>query len=144
VKANMLLTMSSVVMTLAMPQLMKDSHLWPLMILVGACLVTVCLAAYAVMPKLPSSHGPPPDVKSPSFNPLFFGDFTRMKQADFESTMQEIMNDHSRTYETQVREMYLLGTYLAKKKYRFLSYAYLSFICGLIGSFAGFLIKLFF
>src|SRR5579871_1788639 len=68
-KANMLLTMSSVVMTLAMPQLLKNTHLWPLIILVVACLLTICLATYAVMPKLPSAKGAPPDVTSPTFNP---------------------------------------------------------------------------
>lgn len=141
-KANMLLTMSSVVMTLTMPQLLKNTQLWPLMILVGACLLTICLAAYSVMPKLPLSQAPP-DVKSPGFNPLFFGDFTRMGQQQFESTMEEILSDHNRAYAAQVREMYLLGTFLAKKKYRYLRLAYLSFICGLTASFIGFIIVVF-
>jgi Family of unknown function (DUF5706) len=137
-KANMLLTMSSVVMTLSMPQLIKNTHLWPLMILVGACLTTICLATYAVMPKLPPNNLSVPDVKNPTFNPLFFGDFTRLTQEQFEGTMEEIMNDHSRTYGAQVRELYLLKSFLAKKKYRFLRLGYLSFISGLILSFIGF------
>jgi hypothetical protein len=141
-KANMLLTMSSVVMTLSMPQLIKNTHLWPLMILVGACLVTICFATYAVMPKLPPSSQVAPDVESMTFNPLFFGDFTRLTQEQFESTMEGIMNDHSRTYGAQVRELYLLGTFLAKKKYRFLRLGYLSFISGLFAAFIGFLISL--
>jgi hypothetical protein len=142
-KANMLLTMSSVVMTLSMPQLLKDAHLWPLIILVAACLLTICLATYAVMPKLPPLTHTLPDVNSPQFNPLFFGDFTRISQEKFESTMETIMNDHSRTYGAQVRELYLLGTFLAKKKYRFLRLAYFSFISGLIASFIGFLVLAF-
>ncbi len=142
-KANMLLTMSSVVMTLAMPQLIKNTHLWPLMILVGACLLTICFATYAVMPKLPPSTQAVPDVKSMTFNPLFFGDFTRLTQEQFEGTMEEIMSDHSRTYGAQVRELYLLGTFLSKKKYRFLRLGYLSFITGLFASFIGFLINIF-
>ncbi len=144
VKANMLLTMSSVVMTLALPQLFKDTHLWPLIILITFCLLTISLATYAVMPKTPirRSHTPP-DVNSMSFNLLFFGDFTRLTQVEFESAMQEIMSDHSHTYGTQVRELYLLGTYLAEKKYRFLRLAYLSFITGLIVTFVSFLIVVF-
>lgn len=142
-KANMLLTMSSVVMTLAMPQLLNHTQLWPLMILVGACLLTICLATYAVMPKLPPTSATVPDVNSPSFNPLFFGDFTRMSQEHFESTMEAIMSDHNRTYAAQVREMYLLGSFLAKKKYRYLRLAYLSFISGLTMSFIGFIIVVF-
>ncbi|HEY5297019.1 MAG TPA: hypothetical protein VIK59_03770 [Verrucomicrobiae bacterium] len=42
-------------------------------------------------------------------------------------------------YGTQVRELYLLGTFLAKKKYRFLRLAYLSFFTGLLLTFTGFL-----
>ncbi len=45
------------------------------------------------------------------------------------------MNDASRAYEAQVREVYLLGTFLAVKKYRFLRLAYLAFIAGLFVSF---------
>ena len=139
-KANMLLTMSSVVISITLPQLFKNEHLWPLVILIAFCLLTICLATYAVMPKLPSNSGGVPDVNAPGFNPLFFGDFTRMSQQHFEATMQEIMNDPSRTYGAQVRELYLLGTYLARKKYRFLRLGYLSFITGLFLSSIGFVI----
>jgi len=136
----MLLTMSSVVMTLSLPQLFKDTHLWPLIILIAFCLLTIGLAIYAVMPKIPVGIAKvPPDINSPNFNLLFFGDFTRLTQAQFEGAMQEIMSDHSRTYGTQVRELYLLGTFLAKKKYRFLRLAYLSFFTGLLLTFTGFL-----
>lgn len=139
-KANMLLTMSSVVISITLPQLFKNAHLWPLVILIAFCLLTICLATYAVMPKLPPNNLGVPDVNSPGFNPLFFGDFTRMSQQHFEATMQEIMSDPSRTYGAQVRELYLLGTYLARKKYRFLRLGYLSFITGLFLSSIGFVI----
>ena len=143
-KANMLLTMASVVMTLALPQLIKDTHLWPLIILIVFCLITIGLATYAVMPKTPFRRDlTKPDMDSMSFNLLFFGDFTRLSQTEFESSMQELMNDHSRTYGAQVRELYLLGTFLAEKKYRFLRLAYLSFIVGLIATFIGFMFVVF-
>jgi len=140
VKANMLLTMSSVVLTLCLPQLLKNDHLWPLYILICSCLLTICLTTYAVMPKLPPANLPSPDINSPQFNILFFGDFTRLSQEQFESAMGEIMNDHSRTYAAQVREVYLLGAFLAKKKYRFLRLGYLSFITGLFAAFIAFVI----
>lgn len=141
-KANMLLTMSSVVMTLSLPQLLKDTHLWPLIILIVFCLLTIGLATYTVMPKMPfRQDAAMPDINALNFNLLFFGDFTRLTQEQFESSMQELMSDHSRTYGAQVRELYLLGTFLAKKKYRFLRLAYLSFITGLTLTFIGFLIS---
>ncbi len=137
VKANMLLTMSSVVITLSVPHIFKPDLKWPLLVLVGFCLITVGLAAYAVMPKMPFSPkaATPPDVRSPKFNLLFFGDFTQLDYAQFEAAMEEMMNDTSRTYEARVRELYTLGTFLATKKYRFLRLAYISFITGLFVSF---------
>ena len=58
--------------------------------------------------------------------------------------MEEMMNDPSRTYEVQVREVYTLGTFLAAKIYRFLQLAYLALFTGLLGSvLALFLSKLF-
>jgi Family of unknown function (DUF5706) len=140
VKANMLLTMSSVILTLCLPQVLKNVHLWPLYILISFCLLTICLATYAVMPKLPPAKLPAPDVNDPRFNLLFFGDFTRLSQEQFESAMGDVMSDHDRTYGAQVREIYLLGTFLAKKKYRFLRLGYIAFITGLFASFIAFVI----
>ena len=136
-KANMLLTMSAVVITLSAPHVFKPNFQWPFLVLIVFCLLTVVLAAYAVMPKipLPSNDQLPPDVQNPHFNLLFFGDFIRLDYPKYESAMEEIMNDHSRAYEAQVRELYVLGVFLATKKYRFLRLAYLSFIAGLFGTF---------
>lgn len=130
-KANMLLTMSAIVITLATPQVFKSEFQWPFIVLIVSSLITIALAAYAVMPRIPlSQKGPAPDIRSPRFNLLFFGDFTRLNYSEFETAMEEMLNDHNRVYEAQAREIYLLGTFLARKKYRFLRLAYLSFIAG--------------
>lgn len=136
-KANMLLTLSAVVITLCAPHVFKPDFNWPFLVLIVFCLATVGLAAYAVMPKLPLSrkHQPPPDVQNPHFNLLFFGDFTGLDYPKFEAAMEEMMNDASRAYEAQARAIYLLGTFLAVKKHRFLRLAYLAFIAGLFVSF---------
>ena len=138
-KANMLLTMASIVVTLAAPQAMKAGSQWSLLVLITFSLITILLAAYAVMPKLPVQLGPqpdaPPDLKSPAFNILFFGDFTRLSYEEFEREMINALNDPHRTYELQIREIYSLGQFLAQKKYRYLRLAYGTFITGLLLSF---------
>ena len=48
--------------------------------------------------------------------------------------MAEVMNDPSRTYQVQLKELYTLGEFLAKKKYRFLRLAYITFITGVFAS----------
>ncbi|HEX7631427.1 MAG TPA: Pycsar system effector family protein [Lacunisphaera sp.] len=135
-KANMLLTMASIVVTLAAPQVMKAGSQAPLLVLMGFSLVTILLAAYAVMPKMSFTglHSPP-DMNSPHFNLLFFGDFTCLTYEQFEAEMEKIMNSPSAVYEAQVREIYTLGTFLAQKKYRYLRLAYVTFISGLFASF---------
>ncbi|MFQ5822849.1 MAG: Pycsar system effector family protein [bacterium] len=136
VKANMLLTMATVVITLSAPHIMKPHLKWAVLVLIAFCLLTIVLATYAAMPKLPLSlkHGSHPDVNSPGFNLLFFGDFVRLQYEEFEAAMEEIMNDPSRTYQAQVREVYSLGMFLVTKKYRFVRLAYISFIAGLLAS----------
>jgi hypothetical protein len=136
-KANMLLTMASIVVTLAAPQVMKAGSQLPLVVLIGFSLATILLAAYAVMPKLPFiGHAPAvTDVQSPHFNLLFFGDFTGLTYAQFEAEMERVMNDPALVYQVQLREIYTLGVFLAQKKYRYLRLAYTTFIVGLFASF---------
>ena len=145
IKANMLLTMSSVVITLCVPHVLKETFQLSLLVLIGFCLITIGLAAYAVMPKIPllPRLGRAPDVRNPTFNLLFFGDYTRLTYDEFREAMEEVMNDPSRTYEAQVRELYTLGVFLVKKKYRFLRLAYFSFIIGVGVTFVVLLLSIF-
>ena len=137
-KANMLMTMSSLVITLAVPHTFSGGFRWALIVMIFFCLFTILLAAYAVMPKLPLSYKADhlDAVNNPKFNILFFGDFIHLEYAEFEAAMESVLNDPSRAYEVQVREIYTLGRFLALKKYRFLRLAYTCFIVGLFSSFA--------
>lgn len=134
VKSSMLLTLSSVVLTLA-GRYVGDPNFGPAVIVLGACcLLTIGLATYAAMPKVPVIASGDADVADPRFNLFFFGDFVRMDYRAFHDAMEGVMNDPSRTYEMQVREVYTLGRFLAERKYRYLRLAYLAFIAGLAAS----------
>ena len=137
VKASMLLTLASVIITLTAGQIMKPDLFWPSLVLIFFCLVTIVLATYAVMPKMPAlmRPGTTPDISSPFFNLLFFGDFVRLGYDEFEAAMEETLSDHRRSYQAMVRELYTLGIFLATKKYRMIRLAYIAFIGGLIASF---------
>jgi hypothetical protein len=104
--------------------------------------MTIGLATYAVMPKIPFlvKRETADITKTPAFNILFFADFVRLSYEEFEMAMEEVMNDPSLTYQVQIRELYALGMFLAKKKYLFLRLAYITFI---LGAFASALIGLF-
>jgi hypothetical protein len=141
IKANMLLTLAAVVVTIIAPHAMKPLLRWPALVLIAFCLATIVLAIYAVMPKIPLRHEPNgKDPDSPMFNLLFFGDFVQMPYEQFEGAMERILNDPSAAYQAQVREIYVHGVFLAQKKYRFLKLAYLTFLSGLFASVVAFVI----
>jgi len=133
-KANMMLTVAALLIPLSI-RFLDDPRLQPAALtMIGFCFLTVLLAAYAAMPKKLGKKGKNKtiDPEDPFFNLLFFGSFTQMDYYDFENAMEKVMNDHGETYKTQIKEIYLMGQYLAREKYRFVRLAYASFIAGMV------------
>jgi hypothetical protein len=135
-KANMMMTVASLLVPLSLRYIQSPEFQSAAVVMIVFCILTVILAAYAAMPKLSRSEktSMETDVNDPSFNLLFFGAFSKMSYPEFETAMEDVMNDPNRTYEAQVREVYIMGRYLERKKYRFVRLAYMSFIAGAVGS----------
>ena len=132
VKANMMLTLSSLVITFAIRYLSDPYLRWPILTLILFCLITIVASAYAVMPKL--NFKDRPDLTHPNCNILFFGCFMNLDYEEFLQVMENIMSDPGNTYEAQVREVYELGVFLGHIKYRYVRLAYTAFITGLLVS----------
>ena len=135
-KANMMLTIASLMIPLSTRFLYEQRSHLAAVTLIGFCVLTIVLAAYAAMPKLKiKNHKDSPiDLDETAFNLLFFGSFTRMNYGEYEAAMEAMMNDPNRVYESQIREIYGMGRYLAQKKYKFVLFSYLSFITGILVS----------
>jgi len=131
-KAGMLITISSIVITLAVPQLLRPEFHLAAAILISTSVLTILLSAYATMPKLFSSKSCMPDINSTSFNILFFADFIKLDYENFFAEMERVVTDPGLTYSTQVKEIYLMGQYLAQRKFKFVTLGYLAFIIGLV------------
>lgn len=132
VKANIMLTLASLVITFSIRYLTDPVLRWPVLTLIVFCLITILMAAYAVMPKRVNKI--PLDVQHPQGNMLYFGNFANWTYGEFAEAMESVLLDVSRLYEVQVREIYELGVFLEQKKYRFIRYAYAAFISGLIAA----------
>lgn len=136
VKANALMTISAVMLTFSAPFIRSTPFTSAVIMIMVSSLTTIVLAIFAVMP------GATPKIaaqaskaaENVSSNLLFFGTFVQMGYQQFEDAMEELMNDPSKTYQVQVREIYTLGVYLAAKKYRYLRFAYFTFTIGLFTS----------
>ena len=133
VKANGLMTISAIMLTFSAPFIVREQFRCAVIALMISSLLTIVFATFAVMPGIPFRirKTARPAVHHPKFNLLFFGSFVAMEYEQFEAAMEEVLNDPSKTYEVQVREIYTLGVFLGAKKYRYLRFAYLVFVIGL-------------
>lgn len=129
-KANMLLTVSALVIPLSAQYLTSPTLGPAAIVMIGSSIVTLCLAAYAVMPKV-LSRAETPRPGGVMFNPLFFGDFESLTYPQYIEQMERVMERPEQTYEAMVREVYAIGLYLARRKYRYLKLAYIAFMGGL-------------
>jgi hypothetical protein len=131
-KASMLITVCAIIIPLTAHFLSTPHFRLVAFTLICFSVFTMLLAIYTAMPGI---HKPESiDVAASSFNPLFFADFKSLGYEEYEKLMEEISNDPSRVYEAQIREIYLLGQYLANYKYKYLRLAYLSFLSGIVTS----------
>ncbi len=138
-KANILMTIASVVITLSVRHTMERDLKWTAMTLNFFSLITILPATSSMIPKIPFPLRPgiPEPRAGSGFNLLFFCDVTQVKHNEFSDDIQEEMNDPSKSYETQLKEIDTLGEYLARKQYRYSRLAstyYSPFIMGLCAS----------
>lgn len=130
-KANILITVSSIILTMVLGKL-DDPQLRPAMFtLAGFIFVALLLAVIAVLPKYrPLRVGP--GALPESFNLMFFGHFAELPRDRFLGEIAESLKSDGSVYETMARDVYSIGYYLAHYKYRFLRWSYLFFLGGFV------------
>lgn len=124
-KASILITISSIVLTIALSRAGDPHFRAALLTLAAACLASLVLAVIAV---LPTFRKP----RRGASNLLFFGHFASTTEAEYMEAMEQILESDARLYETAVRDIHSLGVYLFRKKYRFLRLAYVALLAGFI------------
>ena len=131
-KANILITVSSIILTLILGK-MADPNLRAAMgTLAGFIFTALLLAVVTVLPKyrpLRIAAGAP---LPPNFNLLFFGHFSELPKERFLLAVAEELKADGSVYEAMARDVYAMGYYLAHFKYRFLRLSYLFFLGGFL------------
>jgi hypothetical protein len=133
-KANILLSISSVITTLVLTRVTDPKLMSAAVVLLFFLLPTVLMALLTLIPNIRTFGKQKRSVTDPDFNPLFFGDYSRVKHSDYMTHMEEILNDPSRTYEIQLNELYFAGRYLQYTKYNYVKLGYIFFFIGIISS----------
>ena len=131
-KANILLSISSVLLSISLTRVSDPRFTGALMALIGFLLVTILFALMTVIPKFQGLGHRKHSVHDPTYSPLYFGDYADIPYNEYVGHLEEIMNDSNRTYETMVKEIYYSGIYLVKHKFRYIRLGYIFFFAGLI------------
>jgi hypothetical protein len=132
-KANIIITVSSVVLTIALGRTRDELHGLSAIVLGAFTMVALILAILAVLPKfkaLKVGDGPLP----PGFNLLFFGHFAQLPRERFLDEVARAMASDGSVYRAMADDLYSLGYYLAHYKYPYLRYAYAFLLTGFIVS----------
>jgi hypothetical protein len=128
-KANILITVSSIVLTLVMANVREPTLRYGLLTLGAFTLVSLIFAVLTILPRLPDD-GPSPD--DPSSNLLFFGHFAQLDEGQFLDRLDRVLADQSLTFEAMAHDLYSLGAYLYGRKYRLLRRSYLFLLAGFV------------
>jgi hypothetical protein len=131
-KAGMIITVSSVVLTLALGNAMKPELRVSLLTLAGFTLAALLCAVIAVMPKFRPMKLNAQSTLPAFFNPIFFAHFAEIPRERFYQMLGETLRSDAAVYETLANDLYSLGIYLARHKYPYLRAAYIFFITGFV------------
>lgn len=133
-KANVLLSISSVITTIVLTRVTDPKLQVAATVLLAFLLLTALMALLTLIPNINIFGRKKRTLADQDFNPLFFGDYANVKFDEYMNFMEELLNDPDRAYEAQVRELYFAGVYLQKTKYNYVKLGYLFFFTGLISS----------
>ena len=135
-KANILLTLSSLIFTILIPvvlanlEIILDEHLYvPIFLLFATCVTTMILAALATRPTKLS--GQSFDISGQTqFSPFFFGNYYKLPEAKYKAYLRNQMKDPEMMKEHMITDLFYLGKALGGK-YSRIRICYTIFIAGI-------------
>jgi len=145
-KANIMISVNSIILSLVITVLFRKLEefpnlLFPTLMLVVVCLLTVIFAIRATRPNVLSGTFTKDDIRAKKTNLLFFGNFHKMELKQYEWGMREMMNDADYLYGSLTKDIYFSGKVLARK-YKLLRISYGIFMYGFVTSIIAFIIAL--
>jgi hypothetical protein len=128
-KASILMGATFLVFTICVGQRQGGPLPWSLAVLAVFAFISAMFAVFAVLP----SVGPPDAAEgsAPLANRLFFGHFADMDEDEWTRSILADLHADEAVFRLMLHDIYQNGQVLQRKKYRFLGYAYRSFMAGL-------------
>jgi hypothetical protein len=130
-KANIVITASSLVLSIAATQWDRDSLRPGLFTLAAGMLIALVAAILAVLPKFPLKRSVRLSWREDA-NSLFFGDFVQVPPDVWIEHMHGVLRDDAQLYRAILLDLHAQGDYLVRKKYKLLRVAYVSFLAAFV------------
>ena len=143
-KANIMITVASIVFSITIANLDNEVMKWPLLTFVVGSFFSLLFAIFAIIPNTdyPKKKGSQEiDRDSPLFNPLFFGHFAHLSIEEYKEDYAETLMTDDKVYDAMAGDIYGQGKVLALNKYKFLKWSYTSFLWGMSSAIVVFLIQ---
>ena len=132
-KANIMITVSSIVFSVTIANLDNEVMKWPLLTFAAGNFFTLLFAIFAIIPKTayPKDATGDIDRNSPWFNPLFFGHFAHLPIEEYKRDYAEKLLTDDKVYDALAGDIYGQGKVLALSKYKYLKWSYNCFLGGM-------------
>ena len=143
-KANIMITVTSIVFSVTVANLDNEVIRWPLLTFAFGCFLALLFAIFAIIPNTnyPKVKGSNEiDRESPIFNPLFFGHFAHLDIHEYKEDYAKILMSDDSVYDSMAGDIYGQGKILALKKYKYLKWSYTSFLWGMSSAIIVFIIQ---
>ena len=128
-KASILMGATFLVFTITVGQARNGELPYSLGVLALFAFISAMCAVFAVLPSISTPASP--KLNDGVANTLFFGYFTHMDEGAWtESVLDELRADET-VFRAMLHDIYQNGQVLQRKKYKFLAYAYKSFMFGM-------------
>ncbi len=141
-KANIMLSINALIITIAMPLLaayLRDhpSLTLPASLLLLTCLVAIIFATLVTRPIRTTGRIAMPPAEGRPANLFFFGNFYRMTFDEYKQGLRTVLSDHELLDEAIMADLYFLGKALGRK-FWLLRICYLVFMVGITLTVAAF------
>ena len=143
-KANIMITVTSIVFSVTVANLDNEAIRWPLLGFAFGCFLALLFAILAIIPNTdnPKVKGSQEiDRESPIFNPLFFGHFAHLDIHEYKEDYAKILMTDDSVYDSMAGDIFGQGKILALKKYKYLKWSYNSFLLGMSSAIIIFVIQ---
>jgi hypothetical protein len=134
-KASILMGATFVVFSIAVSRSLSGEVPWSLAVL---AITSFCSSLFAVLAVLPSIRKPKGPIVP---NILFFGHFAEMNEGEWMDEVLTRLEADETVYRTMLHDIYQNGQVLHRRKYRYLAYAYHTFVAGLLLTLATFAVE---